>query len=114
MGKRLQRVKRYLELGRTFSAMLTAGAAILGAYSVGVAVQWWQILVFLAIGFFSHAFGCALNEICDYELDKKVPEIAHKPLVKGDITMVSTFRSHSSASLPATPSSSGSSHLRQP
>jgi 4-hydroxybenzoate polyprenyltransferase len=71
--------------------MLTAGAALLGAYSVGVVVQWWQILVFLVIGFFSHAFGCALNEICDYELDKKVPEISHKPLVKGDITMVQAF-----------------------
>jgi len=68
--------------------MLTAGAAILGAYSIGVEVQWWQIIVFMAVGFFSHAFGCALNELCDYELDKKVPEISHKPLVKGDITMV--------------------------
>jgi 4-hydroxybenzoate polyprenyltransferase len=67
--------------------MLTAGAAILGAYSIGVIVQWWQILVFLAVGFFSHAFGCALNELCDYELDKKVPEISHKPLIKGDITL---------------------------
>lgn len=91
MGRRSQRVKRYLELGRVFSAMLTAGAAILGAYSVGVEVQWWQILIFLAVGFFSHAFGCALNEICDYELDKKVPEISHKPLVKGDITMVQAY-----------------------
>ncbi len=91
MGKTLNRVKRYFELGRVFSAMLTAGAAILGAYSVGVVVEWWQIIVFLAVGFFSHAFGCALNEICDYELDKKVPEISHKPLVKGDITMVQAF-----------------------
>ncbi|MEE9152392.1 MAG: UbiA prenyltransferase family protein [Thermoplasmata archaeon] len=91
MGRRSQRIKRYLELGRTFSAMLTAGAAVLGAYSVGVEVEWWQIIVFLAIGFFSHAFGCALNEICDYELDKKVPEISHKPLIKGDITMVQAF-----------------------
>lgn len=87
----LGRVKRYLELGRTFSGMLTAGAAILGAYSVGAEVYWWHILVFMAVGFFSHAFGCALNEICDYELDKKVPEISHKPLVKGDITMVQAF-----------------------
>lgn len=71
--------------------MLTAGAAILGAYSVGVLVQWWQIFVFLAVGFFSHAFGCALNELCDYELDKKVPEISHKPLIKGDITMVQAY-----------------------
>jgi 4-hydroxybenzoate polyprenyltransferase len=87
----INRVKRYLELGRTFSGMLTAGAAILGAYSIGIEVHWWQILVFLAVGFFSHAFGCALNEICDYELDKKVPEISHKPLIKGDITMVQAF-----------------------
>jgi 4-hydroxybenzoate polyprenyltransferase len=91
MGRRSARIKRYFELGRVFSAMLTAGAAILGAYSVGVVVEWWQILVFLAIGFFSHAFGCAINEICDYELDKKVPEISHKPLIKGDITMVQAF-----------------------
>jgi 4-hydroxybenzoate polyprenyltransferase len=91
MGYRFYRVKRYFELGRVFSAMLTAGAAILGAYSVGIPVEWWQILVFCAVGFFSHAFGCALNEICDYELDKKVPEISHKPLIKGDITMVQAF-----------------------
>ncbi|UCF08787.1 MAG: UbiA prenyltransferase family protein [Thermoplasmata archaeon] len=91
MGRRASRVKRYLELGRVFSAMLTAGAAILGAYGVGVVVEWWQIIVFLAVGFFSHAFGCALNEICDYELDKKVPEISHKPLVRGDITLVQAF-----------------------
>ncbi|UCE36922.1 MAG: UbiA prenyltransferase family protein [Thermoplasmata archaeon] len=91
MGKLARRVKRYFELGRVFSAMLTAGAAILGAYSVGVVVHWWQIVVFCAVGFFSHAFGCALNEICDYELDKKVPEISHKPLVKGDISLVQGF-----------------------
>ncbi|UCE73363.1 MAG: UbiA prenyltransferase family protein [Methanomassiliicoccales archaeon] len=91
MGSRLNRVKRYFELGRVFSAMLTAGAAILGAYAVGIEVEWWQILIFMAVGFFSHAFGCALNEICDYELDKKVPEISHKPLIKGDITMVQAF-----------------------
>ena len=87
----LQRVKRYFELGRVFSAMLTAGAAILGAYSVGVVIEWWQILIFLTVGFFSHAFGCAINEICDYELDSKVPEISHKPLIKGDISMVQGF-----------------------
>ncbi len=91
MGNRIKRIKRYFELGRVFSAMLTAGAAILGAYAVGIEVQWWQILLFCAVGFFSHAFGCALNEICDYELDKKVPEISHKPLVKGDITLVQAF-----------------------
>ncbi|UCG69225.1 MAG: UbiA prenyltransferase family protein [Thermoplasmata archaeon] len=91
MGRRTKRIKRYFELGRVFSAMLTAGAAILGAYSVGVVVQWWQIMIFLAVGFFSHAFGCALNEICDYELDKKVPEISHKPLIRGDIKMVQAY-----------------------
>jgi 4-hydroxybenzoate polyprenyltransferase len=91
MGKMMHRVKRYFELGRVFSAMLTAGAAILGAYAVGVVVEWWQILVFMAVGFFSHAFGCALNELCDYELDKKVPEISHKPLIVGDITMNQGF-----------------------
>lgn len=91
MGYRLHRVKRYFELGRVFSAMLTAGAAILGAYAVGVVVEWWQILVFMAVGFFSHAFGCALNELCDHELDKKVPEISHKPLIVGDITQNQAF-----------------------
>ena len=84
-------IRTYLQLGRVFSAMLTAGAAILGALLSGIQPTGIQFLALGAIGFFSHAFGCSLNEICDLNLDRTVPEITNKPLVSGEITLVQAY-----------------------
>jgi len=79
--------RRYAQLGRIFSGMLTAGIAVVGAYSTGVAPTWIEFAAFLFIGVMAHAFGGALNEIYDYELDSLVPELQDKPLVSGDISL---------------------------
>ncbi|GEM_PF-1911013 len=82
-----ERIRRYLQLGRIMSAMLTAGIAIIGAYSTGHVLTPAEFLAFMYLGFWFHAFGGAYNEISDYRLDSLVPELKDKPLVSGAITM---------------------------
>lgn len=66
--------------------MFTAGIIMLGAFSATGQVTALDILIFCILGFFTHIYGCVINEFCDMELDSTVAEIQHKPLVKGDIT----------------------------
>ncbi|MCD6461713.1 MAG: UbiA prenyltransferase family protein [Thermoplasmata archaeon] len=82
-----ERIRRYLQLGRIMSAMLTAGIAIIGAYSTGHVLSPTEFLVFMWLGFWFHAFGGAYNEISDYRLDSMVKELKDKPLVSGAINM---------------------------
>jgi len=84
-------VKRYFQLGRVFSAMLTAGIAIVGAYSTGYELTLVQFLAFMVMGFTGHAFGGTMNEIIDLELDSMVPELKDKPLVSGDISVNAAY-----------------------
>ncbi|RLF47503.1 MAG: hypothetical protein DRN20_05865 [Thermoplasmata archaeon] len=90
-GEVMGRVRTYLMLGRVMSAMLTAGIAVVGSCSSTTMPTLKDFIGFLILGFFFHAFGGAFNEICDYELDSLVPEISHKPLVSGKVTMKGAF-----------------------
>ncbi|MDG6221056.1 MAG: UbiA family prenyltransferase, partial [Candidatus Thermoplasmatota archaeon] len=80
------RLRRYAHLGRIMSAMLTAGIAMVGAYSTGHILTWQEFLVFMWLGFWFHSFGGVYNEYSDYKLDSMVPELKDKPMVSGDIS----------------------------
>ncbi len=84
-------LKRYLQLGRVFSAMLTAGIAMVGAYSTGHILTFKEFAIFMWLGFWCHAFGGAYNEIVDFKLDSMVKELKDKPLVSGDLSMGQAF-----------------------
>ena len=89
--KLMERVRRYAQLGRIFSAMLTAGIAIMGAYSTGYLLSPLEFLAFMWIGFWLHAFGGTYNEIVDFKLDSMVEELKDKPLVSGAISMTNAM-----------------------
>lgn len=79
-------VREYLKLARSFNAVLTAVAPVMGA----IAMQQYDILylflVFL-VGFFGHTFGFVFNDIIDYNIDKSSREISDRPLISGTISI---------------------------
>ncbi len=81
-----ERLKRYLQLGRVQTAMLTVIGILFGAYASGPITPM-LILQLFFIGFFAHLYGNALNELADRRLDATVPECATKPLVAGTISV---------------------------
>ncbi len=52
---------------------------------------WWQILVwslFFAVGtFMIRSAGCVINDMMDYQLDKKVSRTATRPLAAGELSL---------------------------
>jgi len=81
-------IRNYMQLGRVFSAMLTAGIAIIGAYSTGHVLTPSEFMAFMWLGFWFHAFGGSYNELCDIELDSMVDELNKKPLVSGAVSKI--------------------------
>lgn len=82
-------IKEYLKLFRIQTGGLTAMAPVIGYllspihhYIVNPYVH---IVILFCIGLLGHIYGNILNEIFDYELDRKAGYLKHKPLVAGTI-----------------------------
>ncbi len=84
--KKLQIVKNYLKLGRSFGTTNTWGAIFLGVLTSSVMPTFLDAIKILLIAFFAHAYIGALNEYWHIEEDKKHPQYKYKTLVRGDIS----------------------------
>jgi len=85
------RIRAFLELGRTHGALLTAYCGVVGLLASPNVVDpggadLHLLVKMTIIGIFIHFYGCAINELRDIELDAKVAEISHKPLVSGRVS----------------------------
>jgi 4-hydroxybenzoate polyprenyltransferase len=87
----IEKFRYYMGLGRIQGASTTAAVSILGAYTALGDISLQDVILLIIIGFFSHSSGAALNEICDMKLDRQVPELSQKPLVKGIISTTEAF-----------------------
>lgn len=83
---KLQTVKNYLKLGRSFGTTNTWGAIFLGVLTSSVMANFIDALKILPIAFFAHAYIGAINEYWHIKEDKKHPQYKYKPLVRGDIS----------------------------
>ncbi len=83
---KLQIVKNYLKLGRSFGTTNTWGAIFVGVLTSSVMVSLIDAFKILPIAFFAHAYIGAINEYWHIEEDKKHPQYKYKPLVRGDIS----------------------------
>jgi 4-hydroxybenzoate polyprenyltransferase len=83
-----EKFRYYLGLGRVQGASTTAAVSILGAYTAAGHLGILDLFILLAVGLLSHSTGAAINEICDMELDSKVPQLSRKPLVSGKVTQI--------------------------
>ena len=79
-------LREYLKLARSFNAVLTGIAPVIGA----IAMQQYDLLILIVlffIGFFGHIFGFVFNDIIDYHIDKSSKDINDRPLVSGTISL---------------------------
>ncbi len=83
---KLNKVKNYLKLGRSFGTTNTWGAIFIGVLTSSVFATYLDAFKILAIAFFAHAYIGAINEYWHIEEDKKHPQYKYKPLVRGDIS----------------------------
>jgi 4-hydroxybenzoate polyprenyltransferase len=73
-----------LRLYRIHTAMVSAAVPGLVAYMVGGGPF---LLIGIIVGsILHHAWGFSFNEIIDLEVDRRNPDLSHKPLVSGRIT----------------------------
>jgi len=73
-----------LKLYRLHTAMATASVAGIAVHLAGGGLF---IVAGAALGaIFHHAWAFSLNEVVDIEVDRRNPELAHKPLVSGRIS----------------------------
>jgi 4-hydroxybenzoate polyprenyltransferase len=79
-------IKEYLKLARSFNSFLTGISPVMGAIAMSDFNLYHLVILFL-IGFFGHTYGFVLNDICDYEIDKKNKELGDRPLISGTITI---------------------------
>jgi len=80
------KIREYLKLARSFNAVLTGVSPVMGAvamqeYNIGI------LFVLFLIGFLGHSFGFVLNDILDFNLDRKSTEISDRPLISGTISL---------------------------
>lgn len=83
---KLQIVKNYLKLGRSFGTTNTWGAIFLGLLTSSAMSTYLDAIKILPIAFFAHAYIGAINEYWHIEEDKKHPQYKFKTLVRGDIS----------------------------
>ncbi len=73
-----------LRLYRIHTAMATASVAGIAAYIAGGGP--FLIIGAVAGSILHHAWGFSLNEVVDLDVDRRNPDLAHKPLVSGRIS----------------------------
>ncbi len=79
-------LREYLKLARSFNAVLTGIAPVMGA----IVMQQYDIIILVLlflIGFLGHIFGFVFNDIIDYNIDKSSKEINERPLISGTISL---------------------------
>ncbi len=80
----------YLKLFRLQTGATTALAAVIGymiiAMQVNYDIRSLELLLIFIIGIFMHIFEFVLNEYMDVDVDRRSPDLAGKPLVKGTIS----------------------------
>jgi 4-hydroxybenzoate polyprenyltransferase len=80
----------YLKLFRLQTGATTALAPVIGylviAMQLGYPTKWLDIVIIFFIGILMHIFEFVLNEYIDEDVDRRSPNLAQKPLVKGSIS----------------------------
>jgi 4-hydroxybenzoate polyprenyltransferase len=79
-------IREYLKLARSFNAVLTGIAPVMGAIAMRQYDLGMLFLLFL-VGFWGHTFGFVYNDIHDFNIDKSSKEIGDRPLVSGTISL---------------------------
>jgi 4-hydroxybenzoate polyprenyltransferase len=79
-------IKEYLKLARSFNSFLTGISPVMGAIAMSD-FNLLHLFILFIIGFFGHTYGFVLNDICDYQIDKKNKELSDRPLLSGTISM---------------------------
>ena len=79
-------IREYLKIARSFNSFLTGIAPVMGAIAMGK-FQLFHLFILFLIGFFGHTFGFVLNDIIDFEIDKRNKELKDRPLISGTISM---------------------------
>jgi 4-hydroxybenzoate polyprenyltransferase len=82
----LDKFRAYMDLGRVQGVSLTAGVALIGAYTSTGSVESIDWFYFTVIAFFAHMAGASFHEFCDMKLDVTVDTLKDKPLVTGSIS----------------------------
>ncbi len=79
-------VKDWFMLGRLHTGASTMAMLLLAYFLAGGALLSWMTVVLALLGLGIHWVGFVLNDIADYEVDKKDPARQHFPLIAGRIT----------------------------
>jgi 4-hydroxybenzoate polyprenyltransferase len=79
-------IREYLKLARISIAPLTGLAPVMGAIAIGQ-YQILHLIIIFSIGILGHAYGMTHNDIMDYTIDKKLLEIADRPLINKTISI---------------------------
>ena len=79
-------IKEYLKLARSFNSFLTGVSPVMGAIAMGD-FNLFHLFILFMIGFFGHTYGFVINDIFDYNIDKKNEELKDRPLISGTISM---------------------------
>ena len=90
----LKKFKAYMDLGRVQGVSLTAGVALIGAYTSTGSVEPMDWFYFTVIAFFAHMAGASFHEYCDMKLDVTVDTLKDKPLVSGSISPKTALSLH--------------------
>ena len=83
-------IREYLKIARSFNSFLTGIAPVMGAIAMGK-FQLFHLFILFLIGFFGHTFGFVLNDIIDFEIDKRNKELKDRPLISGTISMAKAW-----------------------
>ena len=79
-------------LGRFFGASATSGVILLGAFtSTTTPVELLDIVKLIIVGTAAHGFVGSINDYWHIDEDKKHPQYAYKPLVRGAISRRGAF-----------------------
>ncbi|MGI9297511.1 MAG: 4-hydroxybenzoate octaprenyltransferase [Gammaproteobacteria bacterium] len=80
---------RLVRLDKPAGALLLLWPTLWGLWLAAEGFPGWRWLcIFVAGVFVMRAFGCAINDIADRELDSKVARTKHRPLAAGKITRI--------------------------
>jgi 4-hydroxybenzoate polyprenyltransferase len=81
----LEKIRECVKLTR-LKAMGVSTIAVFGALSVNGTLELWHFIALFIIGIAFNMLGFVLNDIVDFEIDKKSKELSERPLVKGTIS----------------------------
>jgi 4-hydroxybenzoate polyprenyltransferase len=84
-------ISEFLKLFRLQTGATTALAPVIGylvlAAQTGYKILLVEIFLIFVIGILMHIFEFVLNEYIDVEVDRRSPDLAEKPLVKGSVSL---------------------------